>query len=637
MNDESKLSKLQKSLYSRNAPDIAKKNTAAFKPEQNSVPTDWQHPDEPYQEKPVEYEDTGMSFFTKLFVGSLIFFVLAVGMSLIFLFKGANIVSADNIDISVSGPLSTGAGDEFPFDVQVYNKNNIKLEVVDLSVEFPSGTVNPDDAGAEYKRYREVLPDIEPGAYAQKTIRTILYGEENSKKTIMIKVEYRIKGSNALYYKEKPYEVIINAAPVSMMITSFKEIQSSQEFEVTVQVSSNSQQVLKNMMLRAYYPFGFTFTSADVKPLADNATWRLGDLKPQEKKTIKFKGRIEGQDDEERVFRFSTGLQSAKNDRLIGTEFVSSSQALRIKKPFLTTKLILNGTEGNGDFVAQYDQTVSAEVEWFNNLPTSVTDAEIRLKFAGIVFDKASVDPGDGLFKSAENEIVWNTQTTKELRSIAAGESGKVSFRFTPRSKGTQTNPTMTADVSIKARRAAESNVPENLTSNSMRTIKVASSAGIGAVIVRSTGPFQNTGPMPPRAEQVTTYTVLLTLTNTSNGIANAEVRTELPPYVKWTGKINPQNEDITYNQKDGSVVWKIGDVPAYTGFGASRREAAFQISFEPSVNQIGQSLLTLVKDTEFEAIDIFTGTTIQSTRSALTTRFSTDPQFKNGDEAINP
>jgi uncharacterized membrane protein len=79
----------------------------------------------------------------------------------------------------ISGPLSTGAGDEFPFDIQVYNKNNIKLEAVNLNVEFPSGTVNPDDTTAEYKRYREVLADIEPGAYAQKTVRTILYIPKN--------------------------------------------------------------------------------------------------------------------------------------------------------------------------------------------------------------------------------------------------------------------------------------------------------------------------------------------------------------------------------------------------------------------------------------------------------------------------
>ncbi len=635
MNEESKLSKLQKSLYSRNRPETVHSTKVSFKPEQNTVPTDWQHPEESFEEQPVEYVDTGMSFFTKFFIGSLIFFVLALGMSLIFLFKGANIVSADNIDISVSGPLSTGAGDEFPFDIQIYNKNNIKLEVVDLNVEFPSGTVNPDDTSTEYKRYQQILPDIEPGAYAQKTIRTILYGEENSKKTIMIKVEYRIKGSNALYYKEKPYEVIISAAPVSMTVTSFKEIQSNQEFEVTVQVSSNSQQVLKNMMLHAYYPFGFTFTSSDVKPLTDNATWRLGDLKPQEKKTIKFKGKIEGQDDEERVFRFSTGLQSAKSDKVIGTEFVSSNQSLRIKKPFLTTKLTLNDSEGNGDYVAQYDQPVTAEIEWFNNLPTSVSDAEIRVKFSGMVFDKNSVDPDEGLFKSADNEIIWNTQTTKALRSIGAGESGRVIFKFTPRSKGAQTNPTMTADVSIKGRRVSEENVPENLTSNTVRNIKIASSAGLGAVIVRSTGPFQNSGPIPPKAEQATTYTVIWTINNTSSGIADAVVTSKLPPYVKWVGRISPETEDIKYDTKDGSIVWNVGDVPAYTGFGAARREVAFQISFEPSVSQVGKNTLSLVENAAFKAIDIFTGTTLYSSRSELTTRFSTDPQFKNGDDTI--
>lgn len=634
MNDESKLSKLQKDLYSRNAPNVAHKRTVVFTPEQDSVPNDWQHPEEQQQEQSIHYEDTGMSFYTKLFLGSLTFFVLALGISLFLLFKGANIVSADNIDISVSGPLSIGAGDDFAFDVQVYNKNNIKLEVVDLTVEFPSGTVNPDDTTVEYKRFKQLLPDIEPGAFSQKTIRTILYGEENSKKTIMVKVEYRIKGSNALYYKEKPYEIVINAAPVSMTVTSFKEIQSNQEFEITAEVSSNSQQVLKNMMLRVYYPFGFTFISSDVKPLTDNATWKLGDLKPQEKRTIKIKGRIEGQDEEERVFRFATGLQSAKSDKVIGTEFVASSQAMRIKKPFLTTTLTLGGNAGNTDYITQYDKPISAEIEWFNNLPDAVTDVEIRVKFSGIVFDKNSVDPDQGLFKSADNEIIWNTQTTPELRKVGAGDSGRVSFNLTPRAQSNQTNPTMKLDVSVNARRVSEENVPEKLVSSALRTVRIASSAGLSAVVVRSSGPFQNTGPIPPKAEQTTTYTVIWSIANSSSNIANAEVRASLPAYVKWVGKTSPDTEQITYNSKDGTIVWNAGDVPAYTGT-ARRKEVAFQIAFEPSVNQIGRSLLTLVNEASFKAIDIFTSTTIESTRSDLTTRFSTDAQFRDGDEIV--
>lgn len=637
MNEESKLSKLQKGLYSRNTPNISHKSKVSFKPEENNVPTDWQHPEEINQEeKPIYYEDTGMSFYTKLFISSLAFFVLALGISLFLLFKGSNIVSADNIDISISGPLSVGAGDDFAFDVQVYNKNNIKLEVVDLTVEFPSGTVNPDDTTAEYKRFKQLLPDIEPGAFNQKTVRTILYGEENSKKTIMVKVEYRIKGSNALYYKEKPYEVVISAAPVSMSITSFKEIQSNQEFEITVQVSSNSQQVLKNMMLRAYYPFGFSFTSSDVKPLTDNATWKLGDLKPKEKRTIKIKGRIEGQDEEERVFRFSTGLQSIKSDKVIGTEFVASTQALRIKKAFLTTTLVLDGNTNNNDFITPYDKVIPAQIEWFNNLPDAVTDVEIRVKFSGIIFDKNSVDPDEGLFKSADNEIIWNTQTTQELSRVGAGSSGRVSFNFTPRAQINQTNPTMKVDVSISAKRVSEENVPEKLVSSALRNIKIASNAGLSAVIVRSSGPFQNTGPIPPQAEQTTTYTVIWSIANSTSNIANAEVRSTLPAYVKWVGKVSPDSEQVKYNSRDGSIVWLAGDIPANTASGA-RKEVAFQIALEPSVSQIGKSLLTLVNESSFKAIDIFTSTEIESERSALTTRFSTDPQFKNGDEVVLP
>jgi hypothetical protein len=87
---------------------------------------------------------------------------------------------------------------------------------------------------------------------------------------------------------------------------------------------------------------------------------------------------------------------------------------------------------------------------------------------------------------------------------------------------------------------------------------------------------------VPPRAEQVTTYTVALTVTNSSNDLSDVVVNTSLPIYAEWLGRINPDGEDVRYNPIGGEIVWNVGNLKA----GVSR-EAYFQISFLPSIAQI--------------------------------------------------
>lgn len=639
--EKSRIEELKKSLYSRTAADVRKKRRLHFRPKEFDIKTNWQGTEsEPVEEVVLNkhYEDNSMSFFTKLLIGSSIFFVGAIALGAYLLLNGSNLVSANNVDIIVSGPVSVSGGDSIPFNIQVENKNNVKLESVDLVIDFPSGTANPNDVSKELKTFRQTIKDIEPGGIDQEVVTAAFFGEENSKKEINIKVEYHVKGSNAIFYKEKAYEVILNSSPVSLTATSFTEVKSGQEFDLSVVVSSNSNDILKNLVLKGAYPAGFSFISSNMKPVGNNATWKIGDLPPKSKKTIVIKGKLVGQDDEERVFRFFAGAADPKNDKTIGTQYIASTNNVTIKKPFITVQVALGGDSQNVEYNGQFDKSIQAEVTWFNNLPTTINDAEIHVKLSGSAYDKVSVAPDQGFYNSANREIVWNRVTTRELDSIAAGGSGRVTFSITPRDLSTPgrpiQNPDISLDVSVLGNRISESNVPEEITSSANRHVKVASNIGLSGQIVRSIGPFTNTGPIPPRAEQQTTYTVVWTVYNTSSNVSNTRVTSTLPPYVKWMDKISPTTEDISYNSVNGQITWNVGNVSAYTGSGSRKKEASFQINLQPSVTQVGQTL-TLVNEAVLKAIDEFTGAELQSSQSLLNTRFSSDPTFKNDDERV--
>lgn len=640
----SKIDELKKSLYSRNAPDVREKRRLQFT--QNAptdVPTDWEHPTEEQIEEVAlntRYKSNSGSFFNKLFIGSMIFFMLAMGIGAYLIYRGENIISANNIDIIVNGPITIAGGDPLIFDIQVVNKNNIKLQSVDLSVEFPSGTVDATDTSKEYKLFHELMDDIVPGGVAQKRVSAVLYGEENTKKIITINISYRVAGSNAVFQKQKTYDLLIGSSPLSLAISSYKEVTAGQDFTMELTLASNSSEVIKNLLLRAVYPFGYTLKSTDVKAEGNQSTWKIGDIPPKGKKVVKFHGTLEGQDGEARTFRFTVGTQSLKTPGTIATEYIATTQEISIQKPFISTAITFDNDSSTGESVGAFNQPVKATISWFNNLPSPVIDGELHVKFSGNAFDKVSVAPGEGYYKSADNEIVWTKLTTPNLGNIEPGGSGSIHFNFTPRNFSTPTktvsSPSISLEVSVVGKRIAENSVPENVTSAAQRSIKISSQLDLSSVVTRSGGPFENSGPIPPKAEKQTTYTVTWTVDNTVNTVTAAEVRALLPVYVKWVGKISPAGEDITYNSNTGQVVWRVGNVDAFTVNTGHRRTVSFQIALEPSVTQIGQ-MPTIVQDTTLVGLDDFTGVNLTSTKPALNTNFSTDPSYREGYGVVAP
>ncbi len=643
-NDEkNRIEELKKSLYSRNAPDVRTRRKLRFTPTESTVRTDWNDPNADPNEQPApvlnkQYEDHSMSFFTKLLIASFIFCIAAVGIGAYLFFNGANLISGDNIDITISGPVSIPGGAPVSFDIQVVNKNNVDLDSADLAVDFPAGTTNPIDSTQELKTFRELLGDIEAGGSAQKTVSAIMFGEENLQKQINVSVTYKVKGSTNLFTKKTSYDVLINSSPILLTASSFKEITSGQEFDMKVSLKSNSQEVLKNVLLKGVYPFGFTYISSSIKPLSDNTTWKIGDIPPGAERTITIRGRVQGEDSDTRIFHFTAGAQSSTDPKSIGTQYMAVDQSMTIQKPFISLGISIDNNESPGDYVGQFGQNQRVTISWFNNLTTTVSNMTLTAKLSGSAYDKTAVQPDQGYFNSANNEIVWNQQTTDKFASVGAGQSGTVSFSIIPKDRSTAespvVNPIVVVTAGVTGNRTQESNVPVSLSSAISKTTRVSSNVALTGRVVRTVGPFTNTGPVPPKVEQPTTYTIVWTVDNTSSAVGSARVTATLPPYIKWLNETSPTSEAITYDQNSGLVTWEIGNLSTYTVSSSRRREVNFHVSFQPSVNQADQSP-TLLNQATLTAVDNFTGAQLQSQQDYLTTRFSTDPEYKEGQATV--
>jgi hypothetical protein len=198
--------------------------------------------------------------------------------------------------------------------------------------------------------------------------------------------------------------------------------------------------------------------------------------------------------------------------------------------------------------------------------------------------------------------------------------------------KGAKAQIEMT--ITTKGERILESGSTEQVSAVETRKITLATDLSLTSRLVRSVGSLENSGPIPPKVDVPTTYTVIWNLTNSFNQVSNVEVRATLPSYVKWTGLKSPDNESFSFNQVTNEVVWNAGSVLPNTGFGSAKKEVAFQIEFLPSVSQISQTPY-LVGEASLTATDKVTGQKIQSKAGAINTNFSSDSTYKESDDRV--
>lgn len=332
----------------------------------------------------------GWSLSVKILVGSVIFFILTILLVFYKFIGGGNIVSGNNIEVTIKAPVSVAGGEVLPFEIEIKNNNNVTLVGSDLGVVFPLGAKQVEDTALEAKRVQTFLGDILPGQSIKKNLAVVLFGEENEQKDINITLEYKVAGSNSLFNKNKTVSILISSAPVSIVVTGQKEVNTNQNVDFTVEISSNSSSVIKNLLLKADYPFGFTFKNSSPDTFSQNNLWLIGDLAPGAKRTIRLSGILSGQEGEERGFNFSLGSQS-KNDTLsLEQALVASFSSVTIRRPFVSADITLN-EESGAEYISSSGEKIKATINWQNNLQYEVSDVSIVVKMSGNALDKSSV------------------------------------------------------------------------------------------------------------------------------------------------------------------------------------------------------------------------------------------------------
>ncbi len=619
--DTSRLRRIERELYTTDIQPPAKRGFLHDKKVEASK--DWGDLDKKIETSKFTGSTSPGSLFKKIFLGSLVVFLLSVGFLGISFLVGDNSISATNVDVVVTAKTFVDGGENLPVDVTVVNKNKLPLELATLVLEYPDG--GSENAGTMARVSRDI-GSLGVGESRDERFAVQLYGPENSQKQITAHLEFRVSGSNAVYDKDEAANITIRTSPVRLTLDAPDKAIPNQEIPLKFTIVGNGTTTLPDTALVLQYPDGFTFTRAEPVPTFESNVFYLGDVPPGAYRTITVYGTLSGSSRDVKTIRGSIGLQNKKSEQLLDTTYNSIAQVIPLSDAFLDVQIAADGRQGDTVPVAA-GSSVKVSIPWRNTLPSRMSNAEIRVHLGGSAFDPVTVDPTNGYYDNTTNQIVWTKQQDPSLGDIDPGGSGSVDFSFVPKQANGATaivNPSV--DVSVDVQGIPAGGVRLSATGIAKKSFVVMSDLGLLSKTIHYSGAITNTGPMPPTPGKETTYTVQWQITNSRNRVTGVSVSTTLPINVKWKNVIAPQAEsaNIIYNDVTRTLVWNVGEVPAGTGSTLPAKTLSLKLGITPSTTQVGSPAdlmggLTLVGHDEFTKADIST------TKRGPTTRVLND------------
>ncbi|HRH26248.1 MAG TPA: hypothetical protein PLF31_02160 [Candidatus Paceibacterota bacterium] len=595
--DQSKIEALKKRLYSPNADfstDDNERRSLKSQEQIHTVVPEWEHAtlEERHEEGPKSSKSG--KWYKIFFFSSLAFCLGAAALAAVYLFSDKLFISSKNVDIVLTSAVSVAGGEAVPFSVSFINKNRVDLEDVEITLQYPDGSMDPENPTQEKLRDVRSIGTISRGASGQVAGSVILLGEEGERKQIVVTAAYSVGESGTRYEKKKEYEITVSQSPISLLIEYQKAISSGQETTFDIEVRSNMRSDLKDIVLKAEYPFGFAFSKSEPAALENGLIWNFPLLKAGEIKKIKITGIVQAQDNEDKVFKFSAGTKDPEDDRALLTTLTTKLAEVNILRPSVTIVTDTQSTLSNGQKteISTLGSAISNNISFSNNLSRDILDPRIEVKIKGNLHDRSSIKPAAGFYQSSNDTVYWDRSTEQDLAVLSPGEQGSVSFSFdtlTLQEIGRNIrNPGLEYEITIKGKVVSEQGSSDNIEIKSVKQIRFATALGGLSQALYKTGPFTNTGPIPPKAEQKTRYTIEWQLNNTVNHVSNVEVTATLPIYVQFVPN-QASSTNVTYNELTRTISWKAGEVSAYTGFESDYKRAYFQVEMLPSASQVGQ------------------------------------------------
>lgn len=553
-----------------------------------------------------------------LIVSSVVFFAILALSGAIFYYWLTSFKKS-LIDFNISGPTQVSSGEAGTYIISYWNNTNQILQNAALVMRYPQDTIAGDN-----KIIQNIdLGSIGIGGGGKQEITIAFAGPDKSIQKFSAILSYKPQNTTSTFENEAIKEVAIAGSALSVDFKAPETTLSNVKNVYTLHYKNNTDKVFQNVSIEATYPSEFNFVSSDQTPAENNNVWKLGDLNPNEEGDITILGTLKNSQNAS----FGLAIGVVKNNKF----YKFSQSSFQVNLIALPLKMDISVNDQSSSAVNPGDQ-LRFKIHYENGAGIALSDVILKAKLEGLMFNFSGLKTS-GNFNGVDNTITWNAGNFPEFKSLSPSSSGDVEFQvyvkpqyvirtfkdknFSLKVSAVMETPTVPPSLAVKS-----------LSVSNEFSIKVNTKPELKVTGYYYDSLIKNSGPLPPKVNQTTTYTLHWQITNFSNDTNNTIVKAVLPEGVSWLNKkAGAGAATLEYNERSGELVWNAGDVAAGTGMLLDPYEVAFQVGLTPSANKINTTV-PLLSESTLTAKDAFTGADILVTVPGLRTDLPDDPNI---------
>lgn len=531
-----------------------------------------------------------------------------------------NNYSKDVLKLEILGPEQASLFEEVEYTVKYKNNSNFRLEEPRLIFEFPEYSLpsdySSDNPNVVLPRRQEMGPDelgdIYPGEEKIIKFKARLFGKEGEIKTAKAWLNYEPKNLNARYESATTFSTTIKDIPLTFDFDLSSKIEAARDFKFSLNYYSSLEYPISNLGIMIGYPLGFEFIESVPRAL-EKTEWDIPVLNKAEGGRIEIRGRLAGEVKDQKIFSAKIGVWQ-------DNEFIPLKEITRgveIVEPHLDIFQTINGKD---NYIANPGDILHYEI-FFRNISTEpFANLFMVVKLDGKAFDLNSIRTENGKTSSGDNSILWDWRNVSQLSFLGQGDEGKVEFWVNLKDWSVN-NP--------GERNAVLKNSVLISQTKEEFTTKLNSKLAVTQHVAYNDEVFGNSGPVPPKAGEQTTYTITWYFKNYYNDVRNATVRAVLPYNVKLTGKIFPESQSskFTFDSQSREIVWRVSDgepIEPGTGVINSAPSISFQVALTPDSSQRGK-IAQIIGEAITKGEDQWTDTNLESRAHSVDTTLPDD------------
>lgn len=515
----------------------------------------------------------------------------------------------ERVTIKIEGPAKISSSTESEYTLFFKNENRVDLKNVQILMNYPENFKPKERSDLKIENpsnSRINIGTLRAHSGGEIRIKGSFFAVKDTTIYLNATLQYAPGSISSTFQSRGQLGVNVDSSSLFLEIQAPMEVSDGDKADYVIDYRNLSTEYFDGIRIKAEYPEGFYFVSAQPSPSENNGVWYLGSMEPEKSGKIVISGTMNGTSGESKLIKIYLGYIGENG------EFIVFDQKEQSTKMISTALSIRQSINNKTDLNVNAGEVLQYNIQYKNNGNIALKDAIVTLEIDSRVLDFSKLELEKGFYDASKKMITWKASEIPELVNLAPGQEGKINFSIPvldriPVENSNDKNFTIVSTAKIDSPSVPTPIGSNKIIASSRMELKLNS-----RIVLETKGYYKdenlaNSGPIPPKLGQETTYTIHWKVINVSNDVANAKVISYLPSGVKWLGKIYPQEgEAIVFNERTNQIEWEIGNLKNGTGIIDPAKEVSFQIGVTPQINQV-KSALILLNPSVLTANDIFT------------------------------